>query len=488
MNLQIAKAWERVSLRVKLTALSVAVIGILVIISSFGTVALLRTYLQNNTDDILTNTAATLRTEDPALVQVRLANQDLVLPRLPSDYYIAYLDAEGTRLLGIAASTNADIKLKTPNLDKFTLDAVLRTHGIPFDVDGEGNTVDLIDDGDGWRMLAVPLTSVPGSFVIALPTNSDTALIQQYRTIGKSFGALLLLLSAMGIWITITSALRPLKEVERTAAAVSAGDISQRLIHREGKTEVARINRALNSMLDSIEGAFGEREATLEQMRRFVADASHELRTPLASVRGYAELYRMGALSDKKDLADAMGRIESEAVRMGELVESLLVLARIDENKELTKSLTNLTKVVEDAAKNVSVASPKSKLEVVSLDGKKPSEIEALIDADSIRQVVINLISNATNFSPANKKITIAVGIDAGKKVIEVRDRGEGIPAQLREKIFERFYRVDNSRNRETGGSGLGLAICKSIVDRHHGSIKALETEGGGATLRVELP
>jgi two-component system OmpR family sensor kinase len=337
-------------------------------------------------------------------------------------------------------------------------------------------------------MLAVPLTSVPGSFVIALPTNSDTALIQQYRTIGKSFGALLLLLSAMGIWITITSALRPLKEVERTAAAVSAGDISQRLIHREGKTEVARINRALNSMLDSIEGAFGEREATLEQMRRFVADASHELRTPLASVRGYAELYRMGALSDKKDLADAMGRIESEAVRMGELVESLLVLARIDENKELTKSLTNLTKVVEDAAKNVSVASPKSKLEVVSLDGKKPSEIEALIDADSIRQVVINLISNATNFSPANKKITIAVGIDAGKKVIEVRDRGEGIPAQLREKIFERFYRVDNSRNRETGGSGLGLAICKSIVDRHHGSIKALETEGGGATLRVELP
>ena len=488
MKLQIAKGWERVSLRAKLTALSVAVIGVLVIISSFGTIALLRTYLQNNTDSLLTNTASTLRNEDPALVQIRLANQDLVLPRLPSDYYIAYLDPNGKRLLAIAASTNADIKVRTPNLDKFTLDAVIRTHGLPFDVDGEGNTVDVIDDGDGWRMLAVPLTATPGSFVIALPTNSDNALISQYRIIGSSFGALLLILSALGIWVTITSALRPLKEVERTAAAVSAGDISQRLIHREGKTEVARINRALNSMLDSIEGAFGEREATLEQMRRFVADASHELRTPLASVRGYAELYRMGALTDKKDLADAMSRIESEAVRMGELVESLLALARIDEGRELTKAPTNLTKVVEDAAKSVSVAAPKSKIEVVDLDGKKPQEVEAAIDADSIRQVVINLITNATHFSPANKKITVAVGTSGSKKVIEVRDRGEGIPKQLRDKVFERFYRVDNSRNRDTGGSGLGLAICKSIVERHGGTIRALETEGGGATFRVELP
>ena len=488
MKVEIAKGWERVSLRAKLTALSVAVIGVLVIISSFGTIALLRTYLQNNTDSILTNTASILRNEDPTLVQLRLANQDLVLPRLPSDYYIAYLDVDGKRLLGIAASTNADIKVKTPNLDMFTLDAVLRTNGVPFDVDGEGHTVDIIDDGDGWRMLAVPLTNVPGSFVIALPTNADHALIHQYRTIGTSFGALLLILSAMGIWVTITQALRPLKEVERTAAAVSAGDISQRLIHREGTTEVARINRALNSMLDSIEGAFGEREATLEQMRRFVADASHELRTPLASVRGYAELYRMGALKDKKDLADAMSRIETEAVRMGELVESLLTLARIDEGKELAKKLTNLTQVVEDAAKNVSVASPKSKIEVVSLDGGKPGEVAAEIDSESMRRVVINLITNATHFSPATKKITVAVGIDGGKKIIEVRDRGEGIPAQLRDKIFERFYRVDNSRNRETGGSGLGLAICKSIVERHNGAIRAIETEGGGATFRVELP
>jgi two-component system OmpR family sensor kinase len=487
VNARIAEGWARVSLRAKLTALSVALIGILLVVSSFGTVALLRTYLQSNTDAVLTSTASVMKAEDPALVRVRLASAALELPSLPSDYYIAYLDVNGKLLLGIASSANGKIKMAVPNLDKFTIDAVARTQGIPFEVDNAGlPTHD--SNGRGWRIVAEPLTYDPGSVVIALPTEANNALIVQYRAIGAGFGALLLVLSALSIWLTITSALRPLKEVERTAKAVADGDISQRLISHEGKTEVARINRALNSMLDSVEDAFTERGKTLEQMRRFLSDASHELRTPLASVRGYAELYRMGALANKSDLTDAMNRIEAEAIRMSELVESLLALARIDEGSEVAKQPADLTQLAKDAAKDAAAAAPKVRINIEGLDGSEASPVEAMVDAASIRRVLINLLSNAIRFSPAKKPVTIAVGVVSGKKILEVRDHGIGIPKQLRGKVFERFYRADNSRNRETGGSGLGLAIVQGIVERHGGTIKVLETPGGGATFRVELP
>jgi two-component system OmpR family sensor kinase len=336
-------------------------------------------------------------------------------------------------------------------------------------------------------MVAVPTTSYPGSLVVALPTDANNALLDQYRVIGASFGFLLLIVSALSIWLTITSALRPLKEVERTAAAVSAGDISQRLPQRPGKTEVARIHTALNSMLDSLELAFGQRGKALEQMRRFVSDASHELRTPLASVRGYAELYRMGALSKKQDLTDAMNRIESEAVRMTELVENLLVLARLDEKAEITKAPTDLVAMASEAGKDITLNTG-VKVAVSDLEGKPIEALEAKVDAGSIRQVLINLLTNAARFSPKGKPVVAAFGKVGSTTVIEVRDQGIGIPENLRDKVFERFYRADNSRNRETGGSGLGLSIVKAIVERHGGTIVALETPGGGATIRVELP
>lgn len=240
-------------------------------------------------------------------------------------------------------------------------------------------------------------------------------------------------------------------------------------------------------MLDSLELAFGQRGKALDQMRRFVSDASHELRTPLASVRGYAELYRMGALSKKKDLTDAMNRIEAEAVRMTELVENLLVLARLDEKVELGREATDLVAMANEAAKDVSLSTG-TKVSVTSLEGQPIKSFTAVVDPASIRQVLINLLTNAARFSPKGKPVVAAFGISDGKTIIEVRDVGPGVPESLRDKIFERFYRADNSRNRETGGSGLGLAIVKAIVERHGGTIVALETPGGGATFRVELP
>ena len=485
MKTKISEGWARISLRSKLTALSVAIIGVLLVVSSAGTLSVVKTYLQQNTDSILTSTAQTLRDENPGQVALRISARQLDLPRLPSDYFISFLDASGTELIYIVSS--AQTKAAKPNLTRFSLEAVARTQGFPFEVDSKGIPVAGLADGKGWRMVAVNTTFYPGSLVVALPTDSNNEILGQYRAIGTAFGFLLLIVSALSIWITITSALRPLKEVERTAKAISAGDISQRLPQRTGKTEVARINTALNSMLDNLELAFGQRGRALEQMRRFVSDASHELRTPLASVRGYAELYRMGALNKKKDLTDAMNRIESEAVRMTELVENLLVLARLDEKVELSTTATDLVAMTIEAGKDVRLSTG-TKVKVSDLLGEPIREFEAVVDPGSIRQVLINLLTNAARFSPSGKPVVAAFGRENNKSVIEVRDQGPGVPENLRDKIFERFYRADNSRNRETGGSGLGLAIAKAIVERHGGSISARETPGGGATFRVELP
>ncbi len=479
-------ALERVSLRSRLTALSVALIGVLLAVSSLGTVAVLKTYLLQSQDNVLVSAAQILKSEDPSLIQARLAFRQLQLPNLPTDYFIGFNDAAGNLILGLSASTNG--KTAPPNIVSLDLVHVLSTKGMPFEVTSMGKfTTD--NEGAGWRIVAMPLTATSGSVVIALPTGTNNGLIGRYRVIGLSFSALLLIFSGLAVYFTITRALRPLKEVERTAAAVAAGDISRRLLNHNGDTEIARVNRSLNTMLSSIESAMSDRGKTLAQMRRFIADASHELRTPLVSVRGYAELYRMGALNDKKKLDDAMERIESEAVRMTGLVESLLALARLEETEKLDKTQVNLVEVCQDSAKDATVAAG-TRIKITKLDGTdiESDAVYAMVDLNAIKQVAINLLSNASRFTPKNAAIELALGVEGKRVILEVRDHGEGIPAELRDKVFERFYRADNSRNRETGGNGLGLAIVKALVEGHNGTIEAKETPGGGATFRVSLP
>jgi two-component system OmpR family sensor kinase len=485
VNEKLAAAWSRISLRTKLTTMSVALIGVLLVVSSAGTISLLRTYLQQNTDTLLISTAATLSRENPVTLEARLATRQVVIPRLPSDYYIAYLDTDGTLLLGLVSSTNA--KQDVPNLTNFTLPVVMTTQGQPFEIQVAGRSSDL-SLGD-WRMIALPLSGMTGSVVVALPDSANAGLIAQYGLIGTGFGILLLVVSAIAIWMTISSALRPLREVELTAAAVTEGDTSQRLIEHSPNTELGRLSTSLNTMLSSIDDAMSSRNKTLDQMRRFVADASHELRTPLVTLRGYAELYRIGALKDKADVTDAMSRIENEAIRMSELVENLLALARMDEATPLTKTQTNLTELASVAAADAKVSAKNIEFKITNLDGQElQDDAYGLVDQSSFRQVLTNLLANAIRFSKEDASIEIALGNTPTHTVIEVRDHGEGIPAALRGKVFERFYRADNSRNRETGGSGLGLSIVKTIVERHGGAIMALETDGGGATFRVELP
>ena len=491
MPSKIATAWEKVSLRSKLTGLSVAIIGLLLLVSSFGTVSVLRAYLQQNTDNLLSATASILAQQDPAQIQTRLEAKRLTLPRLPSDYLISVLDAQGETIYRIMASEASGMEL--PDLEVLDLDTVFRTAGVPFDLDENGTLGEVtIDEHDSWRVVAQPFRDFDGSVVVALPNSTNLELLRQYRAIGGGFGFLLLGLSGLSIWLTIAQALRPLREVERTAKLVASGDLSQRLIERPGKTEIARLNRSLNTMLDSLEDSVSSRNKTLGQMRRFVADASHELRTPLVSVRGYAELYRKGALKKKSEVQEAMQRIESEAIRMSSLVESLLTLARLDENQQLDAKKVDMIELVQSVIKGSSATDKKLSFTVLTLSGAKLAKDEKIfaeINESQIRQVLVNLIENAKRFSSNKASIEVGIGQKTEDEVIiEVIDHGEGIPKQLRDKIFERFYRADNSRNRETGGTGLGLAIVKEIVLLHKGRIEVRETPQGGATFRVKLP
>ena len=470
--------WERISLRAKLTTMSVGLIGMLLAVSSAGTIALLGTYLQRNTDTLLITTANALRSQDPLQLEARVASGNLALPSLPSDYYIAILNEHGDQFLGLISSTGGGRAV--PNFSNLTTEIVRKAAGIPFDIEVEGSGRMEAQ----WRMVALPLQRANGSVVIALPTNSDRRILAEYALIGGRFGIFLVVLSGFSIWLTITSALRPLKEVERTAEAVQAGKFSSRLLSKHGKTEIGRLNNALNSMLDSIEGAVTGRDKTLEQMRRFVSDASHELRTPLVTVRGYAELYRMGAITKKQDVAEAMQRIESEAVRMTGLVESLLTLTRMDELGNLDLVDADLAKLADLVIKDASVANQEVTFRVARL-GK---DFVAEVDSDRIKQVLTNLVANASRFAPAKSEVTVELE-GAGQLVqVKIIDHGEGIPEPLRNIVFERFYRADNSRNRNTGGSGLGLAIAKSIVAAHQGEIRAEETPDGGSTFVIELP
>ena len=306
-------------------------------------------------------------------------------------------------------------------------------------------------------------------------------------------GTVVLLALAGGGWLLVSSSLRPLAEVEQTAGRIAAGDLGQRVPSGDPRTEVGRLSEAFNTMIGRIELAFREREASEaeariseDRMRRFVADASHELRTPLTSIRGFAELYRQGALTEPQDVARAMGRVEDEAARMGLLVEDLLLLARLDQQRAFEHQPVDLLQLAGDAVHDASAVDPSRSVQLIA--DTPDAEPVVLGDQARLRQVVGNLVGNALMHTPPGTPVAVRVGTEPGWAVLDVVDAGPGIPAADRPRVFERFFRADASRTRAAGGSGLGLSIVAALVAAHAGTVEALETPGGGATLRVRLP
>ena len=555
MHARMNRWWDGISLRTKITGITVLLVALGLLVAGLGTMTVLSTYLVSRLDNQVTTTTSQLEGQNISDGE-QYCKLTMVLEK--SSYVAAY-DSDGKQICDTQSTSQPDIAT------------------VDFSAATKANTPFTLYDkqhNHEWRAQVIPANlqnlstgATETGYVLVAVSSADTdQTIARFTVIFLGFGVSVILLGAMLTRLLVTATFDPLRDVEDTAARFAAGDFNQRLDADTPNTEVGRLNRSLNAMLERIDSAFEDRERTIAQMRRFVGDASHELRTPLVSLRGYAELYRMGALRKDEDVAQAMERIEKEAQRMGLLVQDLLQLARIDESKPLELGPVDLVAIARDSALDTMASNPDREIQVLVEDSvtgenvpqavRAPSafgpgavspssadtaptspsanttgpiafsrqtlarlrarrnramEIEGpvgtettpmptvvlpkrppivLAEENKIRQVVTNLMGNAMRFTAHDDPIEIGIGVDddRGMAHIDVIDHGEGIPPQLREKIFQRFWRADTSRARDTGGSGLGLAIVSGIVAAHGGSVEVIDTPGGGATFRIWLP
>lgn len=563
--------WDRLSLRSQLTLVNVALLAVCLIIAGIGTTLLLRPTLIGHVDASLRSIAA-----DPSLV-IPVDNAGRFtyegVRSAPQPYYVALVREDGQLLVDNWSGRPEQV---APQVNGLAMSSDL----------GPGSHVFEVHDslGSPWRAVAVTASGYPGSavsgtLVVAYPLSTVNATMASFLAIFLGFGLSVLVFGAALTRLLVSATLQPLRQVESTAMAFAAGDYDRRLPESTSNTEVGRLSRSLNTMLGQIDSALDERDVTIDKMRRFVGDASHELRTPLVTVRGYAELYRMGALDDEEKVSTAMDRIEGEAKRMAGLVEDLLQLARLDERREIPMDVIDLEPIAEDAAMDTVAQAPDRVVRALPMrvilpddaaldpdrsafdelepgagdessaaDGdtevaersgataaqpqRSParrssrlarlggltrrnrgaatepseaapdaSETERAFEAedfpamisgngDKVRQAVQNIIGNALRYTPEGSPMELGVVVDAQRElaIIEIIDHGPGIPAEIRSRIFQRFWRADTSRTRETGGSGLGLAIVSAIMEAHGGSVDVVETRGGGATFRLKFP
>lgn len=394
--------------------------------------------------------------------------------RIPTATSLTVLDSDGN----ITGKLGGDLNTAqiADYLKGFDLAAVAATEGKPFTVKG---------DREEFRALAVALPNNSGSIVAA------QSLRELERTVGQLgfffflIGFLLLTLIAIASRIVIKIGMRPLEDVEATAEQIASGDLSARMPDANPQTEVGRLVVSLNSMLARIEQSFAARTESEDKLRRFVADASHELRTPLTAIRGFSELYRQGAVSGEAETKELLSRIEGESKRMGSLVEDLLLLARLDQSRQMASKPVNLVEVVEAAVASARAAGPEHPIAFEP----QADEIFTLGDEPRIHQVIANLLANARAHTPAGTpiRVSIAQGVDGVR--ISISDSGPGISTEDQKKIFERFYRADSSRVRVDGeGSGLGLSIVDAVMKGHNGSVTVVSEVGKGATFTLFFP
>jgi len=355
-------------------------------------------------------------------------------------------------------------------------------------VDGRPHTIDLGGDLGRYRVTAA--TVGPAVLVVGLP------MAPVYESVWKLLGVVLvvtglaLLAASLVAALVVRRSLRPLDRVAETASTVARMPLDRsdaldgvRVPDTDPRTEVGRVGSAFNRMLGHIGSAMQARERSEQKVRQFVADASHELRTPLASVRGYAELTRRMGGDLPKDVVYAMSRIESESIRMTSMVEDLLLLARLDEGREIQFAEVDLTGLVLDAVNDAHAASPEHPIEV----DVPPEPVTITGDAARLHQVIVNLVTNARTHTPEGTRITVGLAPVDGGVDLTVRDTGQGIDPEFLPKLFERFARADSSRSRTVGSTGLGLAIVAAVVQAHGGRVE-VTSEPGDTVFTVHLP
>ncbi len=468
------------SLRRRLVLVTVAVVAIALTAADVGAYLALRSMLVRRVEQDLVQSAkaSTKLFMDPAFVA---GAQRLLEGRDTNTSYTVY-DVKGA----IAARAPAIGNDKRPLPDPVIADLSTVPRLV---VDGEQETqpidasIEVPSSSGGYDYLATSVSAPTGRMVVAMPLNEVSATLGQLAVIEAIVTLVVLaLVAAVATW-TVGLGLRPLARIEATAAAIAAGDLGRRIELTDRRTEVGRLGLALNTMLGRIEVALTAREASEQRLRRLVTDASHELRTPLTAIRGYAELFRRGADQRPADLARAMRGIELESERMANLVDELLLLARLDEGQSLPSRDEDLVPVVRAAVDAARVIEPDR-----PLDLRLPVHAVVRADAARMRQVVDNLLTNVRVHTPRGTPATVTVRSDGGRILLEVADTGPGMTDIAGNRVFERFFRADPSRSRDSGGSGLGLAIVAAIARAYGGDVSVATETGKGSTFTVSWP
>ncbi len=448
-------------LRIWLVVLIVAVSFLGLVASAVAVNAMMREVVYDQVDKDLKDAAVGW-----ARNETLLGNSYMQHP--PSDFTILSYQQDGTWQF-----FNVD-KSNIPKVDDLIIGGRPQSVGATAD----GQDLPRLPENE-WRAIA---TEDGGSIiVVAKKVTRENAQINGMAGLQVLITACALVLVALVGAAVIRRALRPLRVVEKTAAEIAAGDLDKRVPEWPEHTEVGQLSRALNTMLERLQDSVETAQEKEGQMRRFVGDASHELRTPLTSLRGYTELYRSGAT---QDVDRVLGKIDAESKRMSLLVEDLLALTRAEGNR-LELHTVDMLELCLSAGSTARAAFPGRSIEVTNRAGGIP-----LVkgDPDRLHQVLLNLVSNGLRHGGEDAKIQIVLRNDAERVFVDVVDDGKGMDPEVSAHIFERFYRADVSRTRDTGGSGLGLSIVKSLVEQHGGTVCVESEPGQGSTFTVALP
>jgi two-component system, OmpR family, sensor kinase len=450
--------------------------ALLVVLTSLVTgilgVTLLRSYLLDRSDVQLRNFASVAgRIMSKPDAPLRQNGQET----LPTQFLVEVISADGT----VQVTGGSQHAAAGPALTA----AQLRDTGTPF-------TTQAVDSpGESWRVLVQPLSG--GEHLVTAYTLDDlNSTVTRLELADAIAGGIAIALLALVGLPLVRASLAPLARIESTAAAIAGGDLSRRIDHPTGNTEVGRLATALDTMLSTIEAAYqaraeGEARAVRseERMREFAADASHELRTPLTSVQGLAQYgLQQGTAASQEELLRLMGLIARESGRMGRLVEDLLLLARLDAGRPLELRPADLASIAAEAVQAVRVVHPGRPVTLVAAE-----PVIVLADDGRLRQVIDNLLSNAVKHTPDGAPVTVTVTSAAGSGELSVADSGSGLTKDQAARVFERFYRTAGDRGRASGGTGLGLAIAASLTAAHGGQIAVDTAPGRGATFSVRL-
>ena len=480
MSLRPTRVWRRTPLWLRLitTVLALSIVA-LTVMGVFGA-RLLRGYLVDRVDEqLVADASVTAEAFNEGRRGVVLFGSD----------YLAVQDQDGDTVQRWPNHPPGP----APDLPSFAPADAADRRERPF-------TVDATRGNSSWRAVAIPLADGSRTLVAAASLDEVNDTVHRLSTINLLVGGAVIAGLALAAYTMVRTALRPLTKIEQTAAAIAGGDLSRRVDDDDPNTEVGRLGLALNTMLEQIETAFHARQASEatarrseEKMRRFVADASHELRTPLTSIRGFAELHRQGAVTDPAEVSRLLNRIEDEAKRMGLLVDDLLLLARLDQQRPFEHAPVDLRVLAIDAVEAARATAPDREIRLeVPMDDEADGELVVAGDEPRLRQVLSNLLDNAVAYSPADAPITVLGGRTRrdGRDLafVQVRDRGPGMVPEQAERVFERFYRTDRARSRAQGGTGLGLSIVAAITAAHGGTVELDTAPGEGATFRVLLP